>query len=702
MDLFSITLQVQRMKVLENRRKLHLGTRFVSAVLIAAFTISFAAPSAVTAKAAVPVVKTLTLNAARKLAKENSDDYENLESAVESKLAAYDSAVKAIKLKEKSMSQFRWSPLLSFKFPEKPDFSEASEFTYKPIALQYEIKVAQHKLQDKIFDINEKVNNLYVNIVVLQETIAFNERRLEAAQEGLSRNEAKLHIGQANKADVDKLKKSVEALNSKLASDKRSLEADKKKLSKMIGIDVTTNYRFQKPYIEATIDRSQLDAIIQYTEDRDETYFEACINETTAKAELSTNRQLMSSKFGSDYKMIANYVNSAYNGNSINKKAFKKDYKTFLEKIDSYWQGKKKICWFIKLPKIWFKGELDGTRYIDDDPYVLYQNVLDYSTAFNEKNAAKDELDQAIEDSFNNYISVRNSYKQYIKDVDDAEANLEKDALKNMLGELSFEEYDSSLSSYQELQNSMLDAMKLYTSTLYSFDRQTCGAISAILSGTDADMQTAVIGESYVEKGTAKGATYTMKSIIQNQEFELALQIPEDFEVEITDYELWIDNVQVGDRTTTDNKLRHLALTKESVTDIFIRLYNGDEFVDDCHIEPSDESGPLNITSGYDIKRDDPNKIGLYELNINETTGMVELMFTMDDQEIKKFKVLTEEDKVLGGDSYTEIDKPLKYIQVLQQSLEELSVEFYDENDQILYTGRFDPVNSVVLKKEED
>ena len=40
----------------------------------------------------------------------------------------------------------------------------------------------------------------------------------------------------------------------------------------------------------------------------------------------------------------------------------------------------------------------------------------------------------------------------------------------------------------------MLDAMKLYTTTLNSFDRLTCGGISALLSGTDADMHTAVVG----------------------------------------------------------------------------------------------------------------------------------------------------------------------------------------------------------------
>ena len=131
--------------------------------------------------------KTLTLKAARKLAILNSDAVEGAEDAIESKKAAYDSAVKSLRVKEQNMRQFRWSPLLSFKFPTSPDFAEASEFQFKPVALQYEITVAQHQLQDKKYQVSEKLNNLFVDIVTLQETIAFNEKRLESAKTGLKR-----------------------------------------------------------------------------------------------------------------------------------------------------------------------------------------------------------------------------------------------------------------------------------------------------------------------------------------------------------------------------------------------------------------------------------------------------------------------------------------------------------------------------------
>ncbi len=693
------------MRVLDSFCKPNMGKRLFAGIMAAVCAMSVMSGSvfSIEALAAPPMPQKLTLAAARALAVQNSTEYESAEISVESKKASYESAVKAVKLKETSMKQFRWSPLLSFKFPQEPNLAEASEFKFKPIAKQYEINVAEHKYADMIFAINEKVNNLYCDIVVLQETIAFNESRLEATQEGLAKNEARLRLGTANKSDVDKLEKKVTTLTNKIATDRRSLEADLKKMSGMVGFDVTTQYTFEKPFVEATLERSHLDGLMKYTSDRDQTYYEACITEFTSRSELTTNSGLMKQHYGSEYGMISSYVSAALNGSPVNKKAFSKDYKDFLTQIDSHWKGKKKIFWFLKLPKIWFKGDLDGTRYIEDDPTVLQQNVLDYAQALNDKIAAKEELDQSVTDTFNNYISVRNSYKQYIKDVDDAQEDLRKASLLNRKGELTFEEYDSQMDSYEELQNSMLDAMKLYTTTLNSFDRLTCGGISALLSGTDADMHTAVVGESYIEENTADGAYYTLESIVQGTEFELTLHIPDDFEIDLTDYELWVNNVQVGTRTRSDKKLRHLALSFDMVSEAIIRLYNGDEFVDDVAIDPTVESGPLIVRSGYEIKRDLPGQIGTFLIERNMTTGLVELTFTMNTEAatVTKYKVKNEEGKTLGKDEFTDIDKPLKYVELLNQSLDDLTVEFYDDSEALVETARFDSANSAVLRKED-
>ena len=140
----------------------------------------------------------------------------------------------------------------------------------------------------------------------------------------------------------------------------------------------------------------------------------------------------------------------------------------------------------------------------------------------------------------------------------------------------------------------------------------------------------------------------------------------------------------------------------DAVTEVKIRLYDGDKFIDDCIIDPSSESGPLTITTGFDIKKVEANQIGTYLITPNETTGLVEISFTMDDANIKSFKILTDDGKALGSDTAIEITKSLTYISVINDSLSELTIEFYDEAESLLYTARFDTANAAVLKKEEE
>ncbi|MCR5774428.1 MAG: hypothetical protein K6G42_05030 [Lachnospiraceae bacterium] len=646
--------------------------------------------------------KTLTLSAARSLALENSDAYESAQMGVDSKQASRDSALKSIKLKQKNLSTFRWTPLLNFKFPEKPDFAEASEFQFKPLQLASDIDVAQHKVQDTVFTVNENVNNLYVEIVTTQETLAFNEQKLETLNAGIAHNKARLKLGEANQSDIDRQQKKADTLSNTIAANRRTLEADLKKLSSITGLDVTTGYTFEKPYVEARIDRSSLPALIEYTEDRDQTYYQACATATTAKLELSTNYNLMSSKYGSDIGMISQYINSALNDKDISSSAFKNDYKKFLEKIDSYWQGKKRIFLFIKIPREWMKGSLDGTRYIEDDPYTLYQNALDYHEARKDEQAAKKELDASVEDAFNNYISVRSSYEQYIKDVDKMAEDMKQYAVKNRMGYMTFEEYEDQEDQYEELQNSMFESMQLYTTTLYSFDRLTCGGVSALLSGTDQDMQTAVVGESYVEKNE-KQAMYFLKPIIQRELFELSIFIPEDFPVEITDFELWCDNIMVGERTAKDKALRHLALSKDKIDEVKIRLYNGDEFIDDCVINPDEESGPLNIVTEMNIRKDETGDIGTYNTTISSVTSLMTLSFKpLESENIKYYRVLASDGTPLGDGKIREITKSFTHLGLVSGDLSQLSIEFYDESKALKYNGYLDVANKKIKKKDTE
>ena len=221
--------------------------------------------------------------------------------------------------------------LLSFKFPEKPDLSEAFEFEFKPIQIQAQIDTVNHKMTDQILEVYEAVSNLYVDIVILQDKIAFEEERLEVMNFTLLKNRAGLVTGQTAEKDVEAMERSLKALNDQIASDQRNLNADKKKLSEMIGMDVTTGYRFENPFVSSRIDRSSLNDLIQYTLDHDENYYEVSLNAATSLISLRTNYRLMEGQYGGKMSYISDFVNQAIAGQKISQKAFKNQYEEFLK-----------------------------------------------------------------------------------------------------------------------------------------------------------------------------------------------------------------------------------------------------------------------------------------------------------------------------------------------------------------------------------
>lgn len=643
--------------------------------------------------------KTLTLARAKKLAVANSDSYEKVESQLAVKQASLSQAYRSIREKQKNMSTFRWSPLLSFKFPTKPDLSEAYEFQFKPIEIQSEIDSLKHQLTDVVLEEYEKVSTLFVDAVVLDESISFNEKRLAVFEEQLVKDKAKLKLGEASQNDIDILNTNITSLQNKIATDRRSYEQSKKKLSDAIGMDVTTGYSFENPFVSAEIVRTQLQDLTQYTLDHDQSYYDVCMAENTALISLRTNYNLMNGQYGSKMNYISGYVNQVYAGTKVNKKAFKSAYETFLQKIDEPWQGKKKIL-FIRIPKEWFKGAISGIRYVEDEPYALYESALEYEDARLERENAQKDLTDQVADTFENYVSLRNAYLAAVEAVNKAEKSLTAAESLNKLGELTNEEFTTEKEDYEELQNEMFSALADYTKALYSFDRLTCGGVSALLEDAGADLNAGGEGNSYVEAEYEGGAYYYMESIIEQEQFRLNVYIPDDFSVEVTHFELWCDGKQIGERTAIDKSIRHLALTTESIDKAFIRFYNDTEFVDDCEIDPSQQSGELQIVTGYTATGDSRDReLGEYSLTVNATTGIVTVELSpQKDKEIAYYRISTSDGVYLTGDSYYSIEKGFRYLSILENGIADLNIEFYDASKNKIFDGYFETAGNKLME----
>lgn len=654
------------------------------------------------AESVMPLSQTQALGLAE------SDDYRKVKSKIALKEVKYKEAVKSIQLKKKNMSTFRWTPLLSFKFPEKAALADEYEFIYKPLQIQSEIRVLEHQLTDVKYEVREEISNLYTEIYTYQEKISNKTARLETMEENLKRNQAKVLTGQAKQSDVDKIESSITALQSSLVADMRAFESGKSELSDLTGIDLTTGYRFENPYKEATIERSSLDQLIQATLDRSQSYYEAKQTTKLALTSVDTNYSLMQNQYGSKMGYISSYVQQAKNGEKIKSDLFRNAYDQFLKAIDDPWQGTKRIL-FIKIPKEWFKGSIDGVRYVEDDPYILYTNVLEYQEALSDQKSLEKEITKSVEEAFENLVTAGNSYHSIQQQTQKAKEEMDRGKLKNQAGELEFEEYETLREAYEELQISELEALELYTTLLYSFDRLTCGAVTELLNGEEISLEQGSQGESFVADKTKP--SYYITTLAEDNLFELGIYLPEESDIQITHFELWVDNVQIGERTEIDAVIRHLELDLSQTDKTVIRLYNGDEFVADCEIDPDEYQGSLNLPDDTAGKTDSVDKtdsaepetkqlLGTYKYSRNKKTGLI--TFDIQPQEglnIEKFRLLDAQGKAIYSDTPAEAGKGITYLAVLGNDLENVRAELYDKDGNKLYTARLDTKSGKVVEE---
>lgn len=674
--------------------------RIVSLLLIVALSVSIA-PGWIRGETVYAADKKLTISTVKSAALTVSDDYTKIQNKLALAKVKYTQSVKKLKLKEKNQRSFRWSALLSFKLPESPNLTDESSYNYEPLELQSEIDQQEHKLNDSVYGIYETVELQFVEAYRLQEKISYNEKRLTTANKTLKKNKAKLLLGEASQSDIDSMESKISTLETTIASDERSLEAALDKLGTQTGLDLNSGYTLSSPFVDADMEREDLDTLIETSLDRSDTYYQAQQTSANALLELNTNYDLMKNQYGaSKMSMIDSYINQAKNGETINSSAFKQRYNELLNAVDQPWTGSFNIL-FISIPKEWIKGEIDGVRYVEDEPYALYESALEYQSALAEETATKNEITQSVKDSFENYISAKNACKTAKQSIKDKKKELTKDSYLNASNKMTYEEYAEVQEEYEELQVDYLQAQADYAGILYSFDRLTCGKVSEYMTGDGVELSTSSGGNSYVVEDDGDGIYYYLRSLVSGTIFEVGLTKTEDLDTDVDSFELWIDNVQVGERTSLDGTIRHLTFDTQEAGKVVIRLYSGDDFVDDCEIDPTVYSGKLSITNYTIKKRNSKESVASYTMTKN-SSGTVQLSISPKEEEIASYVVKTSDGQALVSNKKISIDKSFKYLSAANNSLEDLLVSFYDSDGEHLYDGSFDTSDQMIYKVTED
>ena len=136
----------------------------------------------------------------------------------------------------------------------------------------------------------------------------------------------------------------------------------------------------------------------------------------------------------------------------------------------------------------------------------------------------------------------------------------------------------------------------------------------------------------------------------------------------------------------------------------FEDLYDGEEFVDDCEINPSAYQGELLIRE-YLVKKAETTQrvIGSFEMTGKESMGLMELLLKINaDEKVRYYSVIDEEGQVLiSENSKKAVTDSFTYIALEKKDLEMLQILCFDQDKKELYKAYFDVETYEIYVMEE-
>ena len=645
--------------------------------------------------------KSIQLEQVQRMALSKSSDLTKTYNEILLKKMQYTESVEGIKAKVKNLRSFRWTPLLSFKFPESLNMSEEYDLNIKPLNLQTEINTLQHKLEKQEYEVLAEVNKAYLDVFINQEKAAFTEKRLQSAQTELSRNQARLTSGLASQADVDSMQSSVDTLTNDLAQQKRNLQTSAQTLGDLIKLDVSSGYTFKNPLKDVEIPRSDLAGITEYTLKNNQTCYEAQMAASTALLNLNSYESLMKSQYGSKLNYVQSFVNTVRQGGEVDYAAFQMKYKEMLNALDAPWNGSIRILFF-KFTKEWFKGEISGTRYIEDDMYALMTACKEYENARSEQESIEKSTTKQVASSYEAIITARNAYQALEKTKETTKKDLERLSALNQLGKAEYSEVQEKKEDYQSIQLDALDALASYNELLYDFDALTCGAVTKYMTGVSVSTDVGSGGDSYLETGNANVPYYYIYTDISDMVFVFGLDVPEDFEPEITHYEIWYNGTQIGSRTAVNEQIRHLALDYQDTCLLTVRLYQNDKFMSECEIDTTVARDVLPIQSA-EITVETEKQGGTYTVSTTPLGNLSTSGLALNlDASIgaKYYKLESQSGESIYTSDPVPVEDSFTYLTLLISSLETVNLQLYDAGKNLIATGRFDEDTQTIMIQE--
>lgn len=599
--------------------------------------------------------KTLTLNDAVLFGINNSQGIKDTKTDITKKKIALREAKDAIKDIRRKESTVKFSLLFNIKFPEKHGLPKEIELIMKVPTLENELMELNKKLEFETLNSRFKAESTFFDTVELMNSVNLNTNILENDKKTVKRIKVDYKKGKASKKDYDTIIKETEKQKAKLQNEIMQFENSKKKLSDILGIDVSTGYSFSNELPRIFLDRSRLSYATDFSISKDYELFKASQATKIANRKLQELRQIYNDRWGSKVGIIDKELSKS---GPLDVNSFLDKYMTALANIEEPWLGSYKISllfFTISIPKEWFKGDLDGIRYFEDQKYALFLALLDREKAKTEEEKTKKELVKKLEDAYLALKAYESAYNLSLKISQSAKEAYNSAKIQNALGKLTFTELEGIKADAENAESSIFSSLIKYNKAYSAFRFYSSNAVekfegnSGIITSSQFES-----GDSY-DSSSAEASTGSQKPTwyisvpITDYKFYFGLRIPVKSGINATHFELYTsDGEQIGQRVKITETIDHLPIAFKDSEKLILKLYNKDEHIFNAEIDGSTYEGDLqlnkvtpnllpkddNVLGTWDISAIDNSYTSRLSLNIDKNFDYEEYSVNMSDSEL--------------------------------------------------------------------
>jgi hypothetical protein len=658
--------------------------RFLLFLLVLALAIVL--PGNICKAAAYPQV--LTLNQAVSSSVNTNYAIRKTKSEIKLKNIELKQAIQAIKDIRWKESTIQFSLLFDIKFPTEHALPKELELVMKVPKIQAELDALNRKLEYSRYNAVMSAKTAYFNVVEIMENCTLQESRLATAKSTYLRLSSDYILGKASKDDVEEIKNSIPTLEKNYQSNLLRFENNKKKLSKIINVDVSNGYTFSKDFSKLTLERKQLTEITDYALKNDYKVYQAELTRKTLDTEVTTLRNIYNSRWGAKVSEIESEI--AKNG-PIDFLTFQEKYDAALESIEEPYTGYYSIRILfitINIPKEWFRSEYSGIRYFEDQKYALYVSLMDRAEAVKEEEEARKDLTAQVEDSFNSLLELWSAYEDSLSGIDNAKLRYNQLKELNLTGNASFMDVESAKNDILSFENAMLSSLIAYNKALASFDFTTSGAVTKLLSGVSlAPAGKYDSGLSWLSSDAdAEKPMWYMNTLINEYKFVFGISIPEDSEIAATHYELCTeDGSLIGARTAISSVITHLPLVYEGTTKLIVKLYKESTLTYTAEIDAANYTGTLDlkpvspgtVTASNDLPASG-TLMGNWILVKNNDNYTSQLTLDFDKKWNVGFYELTTASGDKIGNARFPAATPVSHLSITFSSMENLTLKLFD------------------------